>query len=132
MALIVPVFYAVVGLVTGYAAFPTALLGKMVLLYLLLGGLCFLLSTFTRLDWLFSLFPLLLDSVLHSILVQGVHLSGFWLFIAKILPPFHLVSSPGAVPAGWQLFHVLAYGGGLVAAALAVLLWRPLGVGGRS
>lgn len=132
MALVVPLLYAALGVVVGWAAFPWDQLARAVLLFVLLGALTFLASTLTRFDWLVALLIFTLVNILHQVRTEGVKLSPFWTFIYEILPPFPLLAQSAGPVAGWDLFHLLAYGVGMVAAALAVLHWRPLGVGGRA
>jgi len=85
-----------------------------------------------RSDWLVALIVYMTSAMLNGMEGGGVKLPAVWHFVAKILPPFHLANVQSAPPTGAALAHVLLYGAGLVLAALAVLRWRPLGVGGRS
>ena len=132
MALMIPVLYLAVGVVIGWIRFPWELVAKASLLYLLFGGLCFFLSTLTRLDWTHAIVLYFLDFILYHLRQEGAKLSAILNFVADIIPPFHLTDPLKALPAGVDLFHCLAYGLALVLAALAVLRWRPMGVGGRS
>jgi ABC-type transport system involved in multi-copper enzyme maturation permease subunit len=102
------------------------------LLYLLLGGTVFLLSTLTRRDWLFAALLYAMEVVLHFLRSSGAHLGAVGRLVYTILPPYHVASIERPVPAGAELWGAVAWGAGLVLAALAVLRWRPLGSGGRA
>ncbi|MEO8294975.1 MAG: hypothetical protein ABI613_05610 [Gemmatimonadota bacterium] len=132
VALVVPVLTVALSVVLGGFRIDWHLMAQLEMLYLLLGGSVFFLSTMIRADWLFALLALIVDTVLSQLKSSGVKLSLILNAIATVLPPFHLVKLPGANPSGSALMHVLLYGAGLVLAALAVLRWRPLGTGGRS
>ncbi|MEP7324771.1 MAG: hypothetical protein ABI836_02385 [Gemmatimonadota bacterium] len=136
VALVVPV--VTMFLVFALGSFPLSwtMMGQLELTYFLAGGLTFLVSTTWRADWLIALLVLVLQSILAGFsaapAAMQMHLSPFWDFIFRILPPFHLVSVNAQPLTGPHLAHVLLYGAGLVLAALALLRWRPLGAGGRS
>jgi hypothetical protein len=131
VALLVPVLTLAMSLAIG--SFPVSwhLIQQLELLYLLLGGLTFLVSTATRSDWLIALLIYLVSSILNGLEHGGVKLPAVWHFVAKVLPPFQLTNVQSS-PTGAALAHMLLYGAGLFLVALAVLRWRPLGVGGRS
>lgn len=105
---------------------------KAALLYLLLGGTVFLLSTLTRRDWLFAALLYAMEVVLHFLRSSGAQLGAVGRLVYAILPPYHVASIERPVPAGAELWAALAWGSGLVLAALALLRWRPLGSGGRA
>lgn len=130
VALVVPVLGLGIMAAVGRFAMPWDLAGSLLLLYLLLGGLCFLFSTLTRLDWLFAISVMIMQNILHQLRSRG--LSPFWRTLESLLPPFHLADYRSPLPTGTGLLHILLYGAGVLALALAILRWRPLGVGGRS
>lgn len=130
VVLFVPLAYGAIALTSGPFPLESGLLGGMALLYLLLGGLVFLASTTIRFDWAIAFLILVVESILHKMDQTG-SLSGGWSVLATILPPFHLAQPGGPQPAGGALWHVIAYGGGLVLGALLILRFRPLGAGGR-
>jgi hypothetical protein len=132
VGLVVPVLTFAISIIVGGFRIDWHLVEQLELLYLLLGGMVFLVSTFSRADWLFALLAFIVDNVLWGLKSNGVELSSILNTIALILPPFHLVKIPGTNPQGTALIHVMAYGCGLILASLAILRWRPLGTGGRS
>jgi len=107
-------------------------LAKAGLLYLLLGGTVFLLSTLTRRDWLLAALLYGTEVVLHFIQRSGAGLGAVGRLVYAILPPYHVASIERPVPTGSDLWAALGWGVGLVLAALTVLRWRPLGTGGRA
>lgn len=133
----VAAFVPLVGLgllaTTGFFPFQAAVLVRLLLLYLLLGGMVFLLSTVLRADWLIGLLLFILQTVLNEVTKGGT--TGHWMtrFLAEVLPPFHLgsLARPG-LPAGPELAHALLYGGAMVAAGVVILTARPMGSGGRA
>ncbi|MFN2316570.1 MAG: hypothetical protein ABR551_06480 [Gemmatimonadales bacterium] len=111
-----------------------------VLLYLLLGGLVFCWSTFGRRDWAIGVSLYLGQSALHGAREAGMPLPGFLRDVTPLLPPFHLVEFGGmegreilgtTLPTGWDLVHYLGYAAGLLGIGVAVLLFRPMGSGGK-
>ena len=122
-------------LASGFFPWSGPLLERLLLEYLLLGGLTFALSTVVRTDWLIAFLVSILQSVLYSLEQSGAPLSGFTRALTRGLPPFEIGSvGMGAVsyPTPGELTHALLYGAGLVAIALLVLRFRPLGSGGRA
>ena len=105
---------------------------KAALLYLLLGGTVFLMSTLSRRDWLLATLLYVTEVVLHFVRSSGAQLGLVGRAAYAILPPYHVGSVEQPVPTGTALWTALAYGLGLVLAALAILRWRPLGSGGRA
>jgi hypothetical protein len=101
------------------------------LLYLLLGGLVFFLSTFTRRDWLIAVAILAAHAGLGLARSLGAAATGLAGVLYAVLPPFQLVDMSDPVPAGAGMLHVLAYGLLLVGAALAIIRIRPLARGAR-
>ncbi len=130
--LIGPVFTLALSLAIGWFPLSRAVLIQLALNYLLLGGLVFMFSAFTRGDWLFGLLFFMVENVLTGLRKAEIDLPAIWDFVLKILPPFSLASVTAPVPSGADLLHVILYGSGLVVAALLLLRWRPLGAGGRS
>lgn len=135
----VAVFVPLVGLgifvVSGTLPFSGPLLVRLLLKYLLLGGLTFALSTLLRADWMIALLLSILQGVLYTLERSDAPLSGFTRMLVHALPPFQ-AGSVGlgalAYPSGSELTHAVLYGAGLVAIALVVLAFRPLGSGGRA
>lgn len=120
--------------VTGRYAYSGALEVRVVLLYLMLGGLIFALSTMLRRDWIIAILIMILQNVLHSMDAARTGLSAVARGILFLLPPLHAAGSgPGIAgyPGRGDLLHALAYGAGLVVAAVLILTRRPLGSGGR-
>lgn len=103
-------------------------LARIELMYLLLGGLVFALSTALPRDWLPALLLYILVSLLDSLVRFGG--SDFPKLLLSALPPFHAFGRTG-LPGGKDLAHIIGYGVGLVALALSVLWARPLGAGSR-
>ena len=121
-----------IALTTHAFAFSWAMLGQVGLLYLLLGGLVFFLSTLTRRDWLLALLVYILQAVVHGLKSGGALFGWLGNTLDAVLPPFHLCDVRGPLPEGAALAHLLLYSGGLVGAALLLLWRRPMGSGGRS
>lgn len=132
VGLSVPLFAGAVAVVVGPVPFRWTLLANVELFYLLLGGLVFLLSTFTRRDWLFALMLVLVQTILHTVRAGGISAGTIVNTVYAVLPPFHLVGIEADPPAGADLAYVVLYGGGLVLGALALLRWRAMGSGGRA
>jgi hypothetical protein len=135
--LAVALFVPLVGLgllvTTGFFPFSVPLLVRLLLLYLLLGGLVFLISTVLRSDWLLALLVFILETVLHQLQAGGARLGLVTRVLARGLPPFHLGSATDpSFPNSVQLLHALLYGAAMVLAALAILSFRPMGRGGRA
>lgn len=133
VAVVAPVYTLAFSLALGHIPMEWSLVGRLVMFYLLLGGLVFLVSTVLRADWLLGLMVFMLQSLLNGLYHSAqIDLSSFWVFVYQLLPPFHLTTLNAPPLTGPYLTHVLLYGAGLVLAALAVLRWRPLGAGGRA
>lgn len=133
IALVVPLVSLGFALAVGWFPVDWAVVGRLELFYFLLGGLIFLSSALIRIDWLVGFMVLMLQSMLHNFHnVPTLKLPAFWETFYRMLPPFHLTNVNAPSLTTTQLIHVLLYGAGLVLAALAVLRWRPLGVGGRA
>ncbi len=133
MALVVPAYTLAFSLAIGRFPIQWALVVRVELLYLLLGGLIFLISTVLRSDWLLGLMVFMLHGALSAFRSSpSFHLPAFWELVYQIFPPFHLIDVSAPPLGSSQLTHVLLYGAGFVLAALALLQWRPLGVGGRA
>jgi hypothetical protein len=110
------------------------------LLYALLGGLVFLWSTFGRRDWAIGVTLYLGQTALHAAREAGMPIPVWLRELTPLLPPFHLVQFGGmegrefvgaSLPTGWELVHCLGYAAGLLAVGIAVLLFRPMGSGGK-
>lgn len=108
------------------------LIGHIAIGYLLIGGAVFLLSTVVRKDWLIVFILAFVQTGLVSLSEVGVNLPGLVDIVARALPPFHLLSTSGPLPSGFELLHLLTYGGGMAALAVTILVLRPLGRGGRA
>lgn len=133
VGLMVPLYTLGFSLALGSFPIEWALVGRIELLYLLLGGTVFLASTVLRIDWLLAVLLLMGQAMLNGLSrSENFELPAFWEFVLRILPPFHLTQVNSPPLSGSQMAHVLLYGAGLILAALAILRWRPLGVGGRA
>ena len=132
--LLIPVLFGaglMLVLRNGHGITP-ALLGTIALGYLLIGGTVFVLSVFTRRDWLLVFILVTSQRAMASLMTMNLPVSKALKTIWQALPPYHLID-PGAAPlTGRPLMHVLAYGLSLVALALVLLRFRPLGSGGRA
>jgi ABC-type transport system involved in multi-copper enzyme maturation permease subunit len=107
------------------------LFARMALLYLVLGGLVFLLSTMTRRDWLLAIVLFATQTALGVARASGIADGPVATALHAILPPFQLVGVRGPAPAGADLVHAAGYGAALLLGALALLQWRPLARGAR-
>ncbi|HET8623110.1 MAG TPA: hypothetical protein VFM14_06075 [Gemmatimonadales bacterium] len=101
------------------------------LLYLLVGGLVFVLSTFSRRDWLIGILVIAAHAGLGAARTFGFATSGIAGLLYRVLPPFGPVDMGEPAPRGVTLVYVLSYGLALVAAALAIIRFRPLARGAR-
>jgi hypothetical protein len=134
VALYVPLAGFGVLIAHGSFIFSGPLLVRLMLLYLLLGGLTFVISTLLRSDWLIALLVFVLQSALHSLGANGVEVGPMTRGIERALPPFHLGAIGRTVeyPLPVDFAHALLYGAALVAIAVAIVVYRPLGSGGRA
>jgi hypothetical protein len=107
------------------------LMARLGLLYLVLGGLVFLLSTLTRRDWLLALGVLGWQAAMAFARSLGGAHGPVATVIYAVLPPFHLLRLDRPAPEALDLVHAIGYGAALLLAALAVLQWRPLARGAR-
>jgi hypothetical protein len=107
------------------------LFARIGLLYLVLGGLVFLLSTMTRRDWLLAIVVVVWQTALGFARTTGVADGRVATILHAVLPPFQLVGVRGPLPGGAELAYAAGYGAALVLTALAVLQWRPLARGAR-
>ena len=107
------------------------LFARMALLYLVLGGLVFLLSTMTRRDWLLAVVLVATQTALGVARGSGIADGPMATALHAILPPFQLVGVRGPPPVGADLVHAAGYGAALLLGALALLQWRPLARGAR-
>lgn len=123
----------------GWAA-PWEGVRGVLLLYALLGGLVFCWSTFGRRDWAIGVSLYLGQSALHGAREAGMPIPVWLRELTPLLPPFHLVQFGGmdgrefvsaTLPVGWDLVHYLGYAAGLLGIGVAVLLFRPMGSGGK-
>jgi hypothetical protein len=108
---------------------PIALV-RFAMMYLLIGGLVFALSTVTRRDWIVAVLLMLAHAAAGAVKDAPFGLSPLWRVVYAVLPPFHLVGLDRAM-SGAALAHVVLYGVALMSAGVAVLRWRPLGAGSR-
>jgi|CXWL01.1.fsa_nt_gi hypothetical protein len=106
------------------------------LAYLLIGGTVLLASVFTARDWLFTFAITFtqarLDDILKLMTMSKTEPPSMLTWAHRLLPPYHLISPITGVPKGDDLLHVVGYGVGLVAIAVALLVVKPLGSGGRA
>lgn len=108
-----------------------SLVARMGLVYLVLGGLVFLLSTLTRRDWLLALGIVGWQAAMAFARALGGAHGPIATAIYAVLPPFHLLRLDRPAPEGLELIHTIGYGAALLLAALALLQWRPLARGAR-
>jgi hypothetical protein len=130
-----PVVYgAALAILTGKGAgLSVALFVQLGLAYLLVGSAVFLLSTLYRWDWLVVLILSSAQATIHGFMRFGGDGVPQAVVIAyKVLPPFHHLTIGGPTISGGALWHVLGYSGGMLVLAIAVLLTKPLGSGGRA
>lgn len=130
--LYVPLVALAVAVRTGQLSLDPFAFQKAGLLYLLLGGATFLLSTLTRRDWIVAALLYALQVLLYTWQHAGMTLGPLARALHAALPPFHGAALGRPLPAVADLWHALAYAAAMVFAALAVLRWRPLGSGGRA
>lgn len=104
--------------------------------YLLVGGTVLLASVFTSRDWLFTFAITFtqarLDDIIKLMAMSKTEAPTTLTWAHRLLPPFHLITPSKGLPMGDDLWHVVGYGVGLVAAALVLLVVKPLGSGGRA
>lgn len=100
--------------------------------YLLIAGTVFLLSLFTRRDWLLVFIIAQAQRGIASMVDAGLPISSSIKAVWSVLPPFHLILPGKPVLHGTALIHVVAYGLAMVVVALVLLRVRPLGSGGRA
>jgi hypothetical protein len=136
VASFVPLVGLAIFVTSGVFPFAWPILLRLLLQYLLLGGLTFLLSTLLRADWLIAFLVSILETVLHGLETNGVALGALTRALARVLPPFHVAAQGIRVaptyPSSADLTHAVLYGIGLVALAVTLLMYRPLGSGGRA
>jgi hypothetical protein len=104
---------------------------RLALLYLVVGGLVFLLSTVTRRDWLAAAVLLAWQAALGWARSMGFAQGPVGTVLHGVLPPVRVLGLSGPFPGGAELALVLGYGAALLLGALAVLEWRPLARGAR-
>lgn len=105
--------------------------GRVGLLYLLVGGLVFFLSTLTRFDWIAAVLLMFAQSGIGTLRSFGFWSTRIWNVVYGALPPFHLVRLQDPIASHPDLWHAALYGIGLMLAGVAILRWRPLGSGSR-
>ena len=116
--------------------FGLALLGpgffaRLALLYLVIGGLVFLMSTLVRGDWLAVAALLAWQALVGMARGMGMERGPIGVVLDLILPPRPLLRLGDPLPDGAALVQVLVYGSVVLLGALAVLRWRPLARGAR-
>ncbi len=104
---------------------------RLALLYLVVGGLVFLLSTVTRRDWLAAAVLLAWQAALGWARSLGFARGPVGTVLHAVLPPVRLLGLTDPFPAGAELALALGYGAALLVGALAVLERRPLARGAR-
>ncbi len=123
-------------LVTGSFSYSGPLLVRVLIKFLLLGGLTFGLSTVVRADWAIAFLVSLVQTILHGLDSAGMPLGAFSRLLSRGLPPFHLgsfaMTSTPAYPTGPEMLHAALYGIGILSVTMLVLRYRPLGSGGRA
>lgn len=115
----------------GEALLGPAFVARLGLLYLVVGGLVFLLSTVTRRDWLAAAVLLAWQAALGGMRSMGFAQGPVGTVLHSVLPPVRLLGLSGPLPGGTELALALGYGAALLLGALAVLQWRPLARGAR-
>lgn len=136
--LLIPVVYGafLAPLIGGGFGITPELMAWIGLGYLLFGSAVFLASTLTRWDWLFVFLLSPVQNGLALVKAQaattGLELPRAVALVHQVLPPFHLIDPSAPLLTGRPLLHVLAYGIGMLALALLLLVQRPLGSGGRA
>jgi ABC-type transport system involved in multi-copper enzyme maturation permease subunit len=122
--------------VTGTFPFSGPLLVRFLIKYLLLGGITFGFSTIVRADWAIAFVLSAVQAILHGLQSTGIALSPLTRGAVTVLPPFHVGSfgfnQVASYPTGGELAHALLYGAGILVVTMLVLLYRPLGSGGRA
>lgn len=112
------------------------LFASVALAYLLIGGAVLLFSTVTARDWLvvFLLYFMQrrMEEAQEMLTRIGQAVPKLVDVAVTVLPPFGLTMDIGTLPSGQGLLHAILYGVAMVAIALAVLILRPLGSGGRA
>lgn len=112
------------------------LFASVALAYLVIGGAVLLFSTVTARDWLvvFLLYFMQrrMQEAQEMLTRMGQEVPRLVQVALTILPPFDQAAGVGTLPSGQTLWHVVLYGVAMVAAAVAVLIFRPLGSGGRA
>lgn len=120
----------------GGSGVTAGLMGNLALAYLLIGSLVLLCANFLERDWLVAFIIAFAQARLHDTITlfermgETVHPAVIW--TDRLLPPFHLVTPSQTMLSGNELVHVVAYGAGMLIAALLLLRYRPLGSGGRA
>ena len=104
---------------------------RLALLYLVIGGLVFLLSTLIRGDWLAVAALLAWQVLVGAARAMGVERGPTGAVLDLILPPRQLLHLGDPLPGGAALAQVVVYGALVLLGALAVLRWRPLARGAR-
>ncbi|MGE5230568.1 MAG: hypothetical protein ACM3NS_02435 [Deltaproteobacteria bacterium] len=115
----------------GVPVLGPAFVVRLALLYLVVGGLVFLLSTVTRRDWLAAAVLLAWQAALGGMRSMGFAQGPVGTVLHAVLPPVRLLGLADPLPAGSGLTLALGYGTAVLLGALAVLRWRPLARGAR-
>lgn len=114
--------------VGGGAGVTAALMAQIGLAYLLVGSATMLLSRFTSKGYLLVFLLSIVQGMLQNF-VNGDFLPGWLLQVHRLLPPFQLLQPGLPAPHGGDLWHLVGYGGGMLALVLVLLRNRPLGSG---
>jgi hypothetical protein len=115
----------------GVPVLGPAFVVRLALLYLVVGGLIFLLSTVTRRDWLAAAVLLAWQAALGGARSMGFAQGPVWTALHAVLPPVRLLGLADPLPTGAGLALTLGYGAAVLLGALAVLRWHPLARGAR-
>lgn len=104
--------------------------------YLLIASATLLISNFTAKDWLVVFLLSFLEGRLAALITLSksglLELPEWVVAVSKVLPPFHLISPSAPALHGYDLWHVIGYGVGMLVLALVIVQYRPLGSGGRA
>jgi hypothetical protein len=115
----------------GVPVLGPAFIVRLALLYLVVGGLVFLLSTVTRRDWLAAAVLVAWQAALGGMRSMGFAQGPVGTVLHAVLPPVRLLGLAEPLPGGSGLALALGYGTAVLLGALAVLQWRPLARGAR-
>lgn len=115
----------------GMALLGPGFVARLALLYLVIGGLVFLMSTLIRGDWLAVAALLAWQTLMGMAHSMGMERGPIGAVLELLLPPRQLLHLGDPLPDGAGLLQLVGYGAAALLGALAVLRWRPLARGAR-